>query len=183
MGRLNPLALVTTCLTAGVLSCADERMAGDDLAILHVVTQGYCRGQDSRKGLVSDEPENTSQQSALPAELEKRFQAQIEARSTEVGRWPMTQICQNLRVESGDRIRAFFARDKRIPAGWEGFEAEFGASSYVRISRPAYSEDRQRAMVIMGSHCGELCGHGTIVEVQRTSHGWRVLQWIGTWIS
>jgi hypothetical protein len=78
---------------------------------------------------------------------------------------------------SGARIRAFFAKDIRVPAGWEGFEEEFGGRMYATVTRPAYSADRLRAVLVFNFHSGALCGGGTdVVEMVRTVNGWRVLR-------
>lgn len=181
-------ALLFVCLVGlarwTVAEDAVPRMSGDDLAVLEAIIRDDCTDAKRRPILVADVPEEARARE-LPDEgnLEKKYGAALRARNAERSRWPLNSLCTKVRVESKQRIQAFFARDKRIPPGWEGFESEFGARSYLSISRPAYSPDRQHALVSLGSHCGELCGSGHLIELERTSNGWRIVRSVGTWIS
>jgi hypothetical protein len=167
-----------------VAADAVPRMSGDDLAVLDAIIRDDCTDAKRRPILVADVPEDARERE-LPDEgnLERRFGAAHRARNSERSRWPLTSLCTKVRVESKERIDAFFARDKRIPPGWEGFDAEFRARSYLTISRPAYSADRRHAFVSLGSHCGELCGSGHLIELEKKSDGWRIVRSVGTWIS
>jgi len=185
MLRATLLALAFTFATMGSLAGANaERMSGDDFAVLKGAIHRICLRDGTQKDLVSDSPESWESQQQLPdALLEWEYASQLKARSSEKTLWPLESLCKNVSVVSGERIRAFFAKDRRIPAGWEGFEDEFGANGYVTASRPAYSADRNRALVVVGAYCGLMCGNGQVIELIRTNDGWRILRAIHTWIS
>ena len=160
-----------------------QRLNGDDIAVLEGVIRDDCADPKREPIMVADEPESPYPKTLTDERLERAYGATLRSRSSERTRWPIQALCKTVRVESSARIRNFFAKDKRIPAGWEGFEAEFGAKTYLTISRPAYSVDRRRALVSLGSHCGELCGSGHLIELEKTSTGWHAVRVVSTWIS
>ncbi|HTU65891.1 MAG TPA: hypothetical protein VMF52_08075 [Steroidobacteraceae bacterium] len=160
------------------------RAAGEDLAVLKGAINHLCLKDDGRREIISDSPDEWGAADHLPdARLTREYGAQLSSRSAAKDSWPLASLCTNVSVIRGARIRAFFAKDRRIPPGWEGFEKEFGTRGYLTATRPVYSADRTRAIISLGSHCGELCGSGRVIELTRTTDGWRVLHTFNTWIS
>lgn len=57
------------------------------------------------------------------------------------------------------------------------------ATGFHTVSRPGIDPERRRAVVVVGSHCGALCGHGQVVLLERGAGGWHVTARRGTWVS
>src|SRR5688572_8749602 len=45
----------------------------------------------------------------------------------------------------------------------------------VRVSRPAFSTDQQRALILVGAWCGGRCGHQSLVLLTRENGSWHVI--------
>ena len=75
---------------------------------------------------------------------------------------------------------------ERIFSGgwWREFYRLFpGTSGYARVSRPVLTEDRKRALIYIDHRCDGTCGTGTILLLERSGSGWRVLREEMLWIS
>ena len=68
---------------------------------------------------------------------------------------------------------------------WDDFERRFGSSRITTLSRVAFSEDGERALLGVAMQCGLMCGHGEYLLLGKvdTDGSWRVLKRHGTWIS
>ncbi len=66
---------------------------------------------------------------------------------------------------------------------WETFQATYGAFAYADYSRVGFSPDHRRALVYTGFHCGDLCGSGTLIVMQKEGGEWTRLGQVMTWIS
>ncbi|MDI9239550.1 hypothetical protein QLQ15_11610 [Lysobacter sp. LF1] len=85
-------------------------------------------------------------------------------------------------VRSSD-LEAAFAGPPDLDR-WAQFHRTFpGASGVLHITRPVLSADRSSALLYVTHHCGGLCGAGLLVRLERSPHGWRVVEHKGVWVS
>jgi hypothetical protein len=54
---------------------------------------------------------------------------------------------------------------------------------YYEMSIPIFSNDKKKAYVELGYHCGPLCGNGDAYFLVKTNGAWKIIKKIGTWIS
>jgi hypothetical protein len=112
----------------------------------------------------------------LPADLTDRFRAINQ---------------QKARIDSqfftGRQIRVIPFRDlpfstSRPVEMWPRFRRLYpDAEGVFRLSRVAYNDDGTRAVVIIESGCGYLCGVGRIVVLTRKLDGWSVTELVEIW--
>jgi hypothetical protein len=92
-------------------------------------------------------------------------------------------------IPAGTTLRIFGPRTVFVPNGdlraqYAEFQRRYApATSFHTLSRPGFDAERRHAVVVTGSHCGALCGHGQIVLLERGPAGWRVTQHRTTWVS
>lgn len=80
--------------------------------------------------------------------------------------------------------RTVFTADGNLREQYAEFQRRYApATSFHTLSRPGFDAGRRRAVVVTGSHCGALCGHGQIVLLERGPAGWRVTRRRTTWVS
>lgn len=92
-------------------------------------------------------------------------------------------------IPSGATLRIFNPRTVFVPDGdlraeYADFQRRYApVTSFHTLSRPGFDAERRHAVVVIGSHCGALCGHGQIVLLERGPSGWRITQHRTTWVS
>ncbi|MBC8026670.1 MAG: hypothetical protein H7Y89_11790 [Steroidobacteraceae bacterium] len=178
----HALPIFFVCLAA--CGDADENRLSQDFAVVKGALAWTCEAPDFARVVVTDEPREYRHY-AMPRDWENAadYSAGFKRHSAESARWPLGEICANARVVTQEAIEAEFAKDPRVPPGWEGFHATFEAEGFKGYSRPAYSRDGRRAALHIDNHCGPLCGMGLLVELELTTEGWKVVSAAGTWIS
>lgn len=79
---------------------------------------------------------------------------------------------------------ALFTESGMLREQYAEFQRRYApATSYHTLSRPGFDAGRTRAVIVTGSHCGALCGHGEIVLLERAGSGWRITGRHRTWVS
>jgi hypothetical protein len=117
---------------------------------------------------------------SIPAGLPARL-AELSARRmpSDSLHWP-----RPIRVLTHNDFREIFANG---PKGWEELYRRFPRQrAYMSLSRVAYSEDFQDALVYREYHCGGRCGRGELIWLSRRGDSpgdWRVRQRLVHWIS
>jgi hypothetical protein len=92
-------------------------------------------------------------------------------------------------IRSGATLRIFtprsvFAPNGNLRAQYAEFQRRYSpATSFHTLSRPGFDAGRRRAVIVVGSHCGALCGHGQILLLEKGSDGWRITHRRTTWVS
>ncbi|HSU16738.1 hypothetical protein [Longimicrobium sp.] len=92
-------------------------------------------------------------------------------------------------IPAGTTLRIFaprtvFAPDGNLREQYAEFQRRYApATSFHTLSRPGFDAERRHAVIVTGSHCGALCGHGQIVLLERGPAGWRIVQRRTTWVS
>ena len=92
-------------------------------------------------------------------------------------------------VPAGTTLRIFHPRNLFVPNGelraeYAEFQRRYApATSFHTLSRPGFDAERRHAVIVTGSHCGALCGHGQILLLERGATGWRVTHRRTTWVS
>ncbi len=68
--------------------------------------------------------------------------------------------------------------------GWPEFYRRFPKSrGFIELSRPAFTDDRQKALLYVSYSCGGLCGTGWLVYLARSGASWRISRKEMLWIS
>jgi len=68
--------------------------------------------------------------------------------------------------------------------GWDDFYQRYPESrGLLEVTSPAFSPDREHALVYMSHSCGGLCGTGWLVHLKRSASGWRIESRRMLWIS
>jgi hypothetical protein len=181
---MRSAGLLIASLAAACSPPVRDPTSVNDMAVLRTVLDRQCT-ESLDYVVVSDAPADESNP-RFPKEWEfsDHYDAEYARQSPRAARWPIGTICSTASVESDERIRASFEKDKRIPPDWEFFRADFkNARALIRLSRPVYSPDGARAAIVMGSSCGLLCGHGFVIELEKSATGWKVARVVGTWMS
>lgn len=80
---------------------------------------------------------------------------------------------------------ALFVPNGNLRAEYDTFRERYApVTAYHTLSRPGFDAAHRRAVVVTGSHCGALCGHGQVLLLERSADGgWRVVARRGTWVS
>jgi len=77
--------------------------------------------------------------------------------------------------DPADAIRKGTSVDAAVK---EGF-----AHSLIRLSRVAFTPDRQDALVAFGMTCGSLCGSGSTVHLHKKGSVWSIVERCSQWLS
>lgn len=66
---------------------------------------------------------------------------------------------------------------------WRAFHERFpNSAGLTRLSRIAYSDDRDQAVVQVDHGCGAFCGEASVVLLQKTEDAWRVVSIASLWV-
>ena len=68
--------------------------------------------------------------------------------------------------------------------GWPAYYKQHpGSQGILSFSRVGFSSDRRQAFFYMSSSCGDLCGAGIYVVMQRQGEGWIIGKEFTMWVS
>ncbi len=188
------------CLAALVLAAcpgpapspapAGPRADADELAVYAVVIDSVLADSAHPFVVVAD----STSVSHVEAETVRNFVAELEPgfptsaiddyRERNGAQYPLPAAIPSstlLRIFSPSRL---FLPNGNLRVEYAEFQRRYApATSFHTLSRPGFDAGRRRAVIATGSHCGALCGHGTIVLLERGPNGWRVTQRRTTWVS
>ena len=124
---------------------------------------------------------------ALAAEVDSAFPAAAVAADVAARNARRAPLPRTLPARAAVRLfspEALFVPDGNLRAEYDTFRERYApATSFHTLSRPGFDAERRHAMIVTGSHCGALCGHGQILLLERGADGWRVIGRRGTWVS
>ena len=89
------------------------------------------------------------------------------------------KIAKNRQVISERKISKIF-KDKQ--KWWKHFQKKYG-SSYHCFSVPIFTCDKQTVIIYRSTHCGPLCGDGSIDVFTKVNGKWTFKKDYGFWIS
>ena len=174
-------------LTANQSFCfasASTSITRDDIAVLRAILSSGCGTTNGRYRVVSDIPVSAPDYAPAPAWPPTSLWTRLAARVPSGIRWPHLRICAAKRIVDGTKVNSIFSRQTRIPPSWDPFYAEFpGAEGLLGISLPAFTADRNHAVVYLESTCNPLCGAGFYVGLTRRKGGWKTSHRENAWIS
>jgi len=102
------------------------------------------------------------------------------ARMTDPMALPPLRLAQAPMVSQSDIQAVLRQRDRGT--AWDGFRAHFShARGYIAVSAPLYDGNGATVYVVLG--CGEMCGAGWVVHVERRGRAWRAREVRMAWIS
>ena len=79
------------------------------------------------------------------------------------------------------QLESFF---KRGGVDWVAFYKRFpGSPGIMTFSRVGFSEDGTQALFYLSNHCGELCGGGMYVVMEKRNGTWAIERELEMWIS
>ena len=180
------LALTLLCALAFTLSAcapAPGEASADDLAILNAVFEEHC-GTSNYVAVVSDLPPNTGSDTAGAPTQYILFRINIMQRRSGNPRWPIGPLCPHVLVARDARIQAALKVNEGEPLKGNLFQRDFeGSPSLMTVSLPVYSADGNRAVVLIATECGPLCGDGWYLEMRRSAAGWKIANRERGWVS
>lgn len=84
----------------------------------------------------------------------------------------------------GERERAGIFDSGDPARGWAQFHTAFpDAPGFLRLSRAAFDETGNNALVYIEFHCGERCGSGRLIRAQREGTRWQLLSGELLWMT
>lgn len=79
------------------------------------------------------------------------------------------------------QLKSFFSRGGGY---WPSFYKRFpGSPGIMTFSRVGFSEDGRQALFYLSNHCGDLCGTGMYVVMEKHNGTWAIEKEIQMWIS
>lgn len=190
---LLPLAALALAACPGRAAAPSPRTAtpdADELAVYAVVIDSVL-ADSSQPFVVLADSTSVSHVEAVTlqnfvTELDPGFPASAIAdyRERNGRSWPLPPA-----IASGTVLRIFtpsslFGRSGDLRAEYADFQRRYApATSFHTLSRPGFDAERRHAVIVTGSHCGALCGHGQLLLLDRGPAGWRITQRRGTWVS
>ena len=162
----------------------------DELAVYAVVIDSVLADSTQPFVVLAD----STSVSHVEAEAVRNFATELDARfpASAVADYREKNGAQALlpaAIPSGATLRIFtprlvFVPDGNLRAAYAEFQRRYApATSFHTLSRPGLDAERRHAVVVTGSHCGALCGHGQIVLLEKGPIGWRVAHRRTTWVS
>ena len=114
----------------------------------------------------------------LPAELVDSYRSRNAASYT---------LSPNLDLEQDYALMSQAEFDELFGPGrarWTDFQARYPeAGGLVNVSRVGFGANGERALVLMGFRCGDLCGSGGLYLLVKEDGSWKVQQALMEWIS
>jgi hypothetical protein len=182
-----------------------ERTANDRLVYAAVLDSLFVRASAGRlivarptlaRTRAASEPDNPPAEVFAAGEVEPSTAASFRAANTQPATITTIPVAR-VRIEVvPDSVFANFPRRERtsppvtsqfrIPESpyWTAFYARFpDASGIIRFSRVGYSDDGREAAVAVSYSCGQLCGRGSIVVLEKRDGVWRVRSSRMNWVS
>lgn len=165
---------------SGYVAYAGNSITPDDVAVLRAILTSDCR-IDRYSRVVSDIP--ISARGQAPVWPSGSLWAKLTSRVPSGARWPHLNVCPGSRIVDGNKVDSIFSRQPAIPPKWEPFYAAFHTKGLLRLSLPAFTPDRGRAVVYLEDTCDVLCGSGFYIELIRKKAGWKISRQKNAWIS
>ncbi|MBV9110013.1 MAG: hypothetical protein JO306_11445 [Gemmatimonadetes bacterium] len=190
---LLPVAALALAACPGPAAAPSPRAAvpdADELAVYAVVIDSVL-ADPSQPFVVLADSTSVSHVEAetvrnFVTELDPRFPASAIAdyRERNGRSWPLPPA-----IASGAVLRIFTPGSLFVPNGdlraeYADFQRRYApATNFHTLSRPGFDAERRHAVIVTGSLCGALCGHGQLLLLERGPSGWRITQRRGTWVS
>ena len=157
------------------LTANGEAKAGSYLVVADT-TKTFC-GPDAKAPCLSPELSSLDNPKLLPdvpAALESRLkQVLTEEPVPDLG-------IDGARLVSRNTIEQIF----HGRGWWPEFYRRFPKSrGFIEFSRPAFTDDRNGALVFVSHSCGGLCGTGWLVYLTRSGDSWRIAERTMLWVS
>jgi len=175
--------LFVVALSLNACAPAPGEVSADDLAILNAVFEEHC-GTSNYVAVVSDLPPDAGSDYAGAPTQYILFEIDIMKRRRGNTRWPAGSLCPHVLVARDARIQASLKVNEGEPLKGNLFQRDFeGSPSLITVSLPVYSPDGNRAVVLIATECGPLCGDGWYFEMQRSGTGWKIANRERGWVS
>jgi len=185
--QLLPLLLAATlvCGFARPASAA-ESPTPEDIAVLRAALAPDCERPGPGYVLLSTKVAGVDSDDRVPADWAEaeELTARLKSRAEATSSWSGVRVCRKVLVRRDGDIQRLIHSSPTLDRGWKNFYAVYpGAHGVLYVSLPAYSADGSRAVIVLGTGCGSLCGVGEIVELEKKDGVWRRTRDQETWIS
>jgi hypothetical protein len=68
--------------------------------------------------------------------------------------------------------------------GWGEFYKRYPDSGgFISVSRPGFNKEMDQALIFIEHRCGDLCGTGHYILLEKSGDTWKVIQQNLVWIS
>ena len=180
---MRRILAVLAFLTVIPLAHAEQSVptVDDDIAILRALHADRCADSNALPRIITDRPIEFT----IDARTRRPFKAfgiELMSNRPRGTFWPMVELCPAVRVVNHLRLERHVDREGQLPKDYAGFEREFGATSYEKLSFPAYSVDGMSAVVVSEYVCGT-CGRGGSYLFVKTANGWKLTDSQIDWMS
>lgn len=176
------LLYATTLLLALHVSAASSLYtdAEDDTAVLRAVLEPRCLGDGTRVDVVylrmpPGYSEAKSKVTRYGPKTEPESESFVHARILQGLLLNAVWSCRGIRMISEHDEEIFWAIGDRRESWRELREAFPGVRNIVEVTIPIYSADHSHATVEEGAACGDTCGAGFRVELEKRGSEWRVV--------
>jgi len=89
------------------------------------------------------------------------------------------QLKQKYLVVDSNEIKKMFKR-----GGWGEFYKRYPDSGgFISVSRPGFNKEMDQALLFIEHRCGDLCGTGHYILLEKSGDTWKVIQQNLVWIS
>ena len=89
------------------------------------------------------------------------------------------QLKQKYLLVDSNEIKKIFKR-----GGWGEFYKRYPDSGgFISVSRPGFNKEMNQALIFIEHGCGDLCGTGHYVLLEKSGDTWKVIQQNLVWIS
>ena len=186
---MQSLKLILVATFVGGLTTAAlaaDAPSTEDIAVLRAALTPECERPGPGYVLLSTKTAGVGSDDQMPADWPEagELTARLKARADSPASWSGVRVCGKVLVRRHRDIRRLIDGEPNLDAGWKKFYTVYpGAHAVMYVSLPAYSTDGNRAVIVMGSGCGSLCGSGEIVELEKKDGVWRRTRAQDTWIS
>jgi hypothetical protein len=199
-GRLLVLA-IAMLLIADVAYGGRESSAEfkTDKAVLNAVVSLQCQGSDRGRVMLSSRPSapDSTKEGPPPPTISNAQMADLMSRTGATDALPKGIECPRVHMVTYARIKAAFDLPAKHPMQFPvppGVLIPIGANTafkdtfpnigiLLRLSMPAYSPNKDMAIVYFSEDCGGLCAHGEYVVLRLLNGSWRVTKRLQAWTS
>ncbi len=203
-GRLLRLASAVTLLAAGLAPCAgaqqaapaapkvsDQPLSTEQLAVYRSILTMRTKDGPSPLNLVAEtdvfpmEGTFDARECLKGLDLEPydpavvhRFRSEDLAQLRSVRLRLVEREAQQKEVEKNDPSKSIQRGSSVEDAVRNGF-----AHGYAWLSEIRFDQSHTHAVVFFGFHCGQLCGNGGTVILEKTNGAWKVKSQCSVWMS
>lgn len=86
----------------------------------------------------------------------------------------------DLAIMSNEQYNRFFGKKfERIDKGWKKLKKKFGTQLFIELSKIKYKGNY--SVLYYGQHCGELCGFGRLIILEKNNGKWEILGDLVLW--